>query len=562
MKKKMKKAFLVLLSVCMVMTMMPAAAFAAETDTPSAASISISSASGQTYTSSVDGAAKRLVIPNDAVLDIASIGMTTTEAVTLGNVSASGTNTIYADGENLMISLNVKGAPYTITAQMNSEDGINWTGEGDVQEIEGVTDLPIGALVSELGNTDISVAEGVLTADGRDSVAARIGINQDAEDVYLYLYPASAETHTVTYNYGTGSYTFTMPDGTQMVDVQVSELTGQTFSGWYTDAECTIPAVFDTVTDDVILYGSYIPQAGVSDFDSALTALLDGDSSGLVNGALPISDVDDFEAFVSRASEVPEGQLVQLQSDLTLTDKTYSAISNFKGDFDGNQKTITGASFTVVNGNAGMFATLGAGQVVANLRLDNINVYQSSATYSGILVGSASGTESAGDKQVTIQNIQVSDSSVRGRSAGGIAGFILWTDIRYCSVTGDEDMEIVGTVNAGGIAGISYNNITDCYTKVTPETTLPILNDIGGIVGKNLDNAAHINHCWCTYESIAGQIDNKNIVINYLEDVDRGTDKSEFEELDFDETYWVLEDGTDSHFTDAITYNFSMTEAS
>lgn len=118
-------------------------------------------------------------------------------------------------------------------------------------------------------------------------------------------------------------------------------------------------------------------------------------------------------------------------------------------------------------------------------------------------------------------------------------------------------MEITGTVNAGGIVGISYNNISDCYVIATPDTTLPFLNDIGGIVGKNLDNAAHITHCWTTYDAIVGHTDNPDIVTDYIESVDRGTDASDFEAFEFDETYWVLEDGTGSHFTDAVAYDFT-----
>ena len=317
-------------------------------------------------------------------------------AVTLGNVPTSDSNTIYADGTNLKIALSVKGASYTVNAAMSTTDGIHWTGEGDVPDMEGVTDLPIGALANELGDTNISVAPGVLVAGDQQSVAATVGLNQDAENVYLYLYPASLDTCTVTYNYGSGSYTFTVPEGSALVDAQVPVLTGQTFSGWKTADGAEAP-LGQPVTADLTLSGTYTSQPGTTSFDNALTKLLNGDASGLVEGALPISNTADFAAFVARAEEVPAGQLVRLQNNIDLGENSYSAISGFKGNFDGDQNTITGGTFTAVAVGtetcAGLFASLGAGQKVANLTLDGINVGSTSATYSGALVGRAGGVE-------------------------------------------------------------------------------------------------------------------------------------------------------------------------
>lgn len=516
----MKKRVLpILLSLCLMASMLPTA-LAADTDTPSAEQISISAEGSSTPMTSVpDGQALRMDIPNDVVLDLGSIGMTTNMAVTLGNVPTSDSNTIYADGTNLKIALSVKGAPYTVNAAMSTTDGIHWTGEGDVPDMEGVTDLPIGALANELGDTNISVAPGVLVAGDQQSVAATVGLNQDAEKVYLYLYPASLDTCTVTYNYGSGSYTFTVPEGSALVDAQVPVLTGQTFSGWKTADGAEAP-LGQPVTADLTLSGTYTSQPGTTSFDNALTKLLDGDASGLVDGALPISNTADFAAFVARAAEVPAGQLVRLQNNIDLGDNSYSAISGFKGDFDGDNHIISGGTFTAVGDNAGMFAKLGAyngrGQRVGNLKLSGVTVNASGADYAGILVGNASGTETSSDKFVQIQNMQVTGGSVSGRSAGGIAGFIHWTTVQYCTVDGTE---VSATINGGGIAGISYRNIVNCGATVTP-TAIPLFGKVGGIVGKNLE-ASYIDCCWTTMNKLAGsEADGsettENVVINAM----------------------------------------------
>lgn len=553
----MKKQILAgAMALCMVGSMLPIGAMAAETAGPSAQQISISSDKG-THISSPDGAdALRMDIPTDAVLELGTIKMVTTEAVTLADQSADyagSSNTIYGTGEGLAISISVKGMTAAVPVEMTSDDGINWTGSGSVPSYPGVTDVTVGALANELGGEQITVAPGVLTADGQASAAAKVTVNQDAANAYLYLYPADLDEYKITFVVSGNAYTFVQPAGTELFAPKGLEVSGSTLK-WYSDPAFEEETQVNGIaSQNVTFYGKYESSGEKTSFAAQLE-----DPTDMV---LTIYDKADFDTFAVRANEVGADRLVELDKEmaggiLDLEGATYAAISNFEGDFNGNNITIANASFTAVSGNAGMFATLGKGQVVANLKLDNITVNQSGATYSGTLVGSAGGVESGGSGQVTIQNVQVSNSTVRGRSAGGITGYMIWTDVKYCSVTGGDNMEITGTVNAGGVAGISYNNITDCYVIATPDTTLPILNDVGGIVGKNLDTIANINHCWCTYDVIASKMDTPSIVKNCIAGVDRGTDKSDFENEGFDDTYWVLADGTGSHFTDAVAYDF------
>ena len=204
-------------------------ALAVDTDTPSAEQISISAEGSSTPMTSVpDGQALRMDIPNDVVLDLGSIGMTTNMAVTLGNVPTSDSNTIYADGTNLKIALSVKGAPYTVNAAMSTTDGIHWTEKAMCLIWKGSQTCP-----SEPWPTNWATPTSVWHLEYWWRVTSkawlpRWGLNQDAEKVYLYLYPASLDTCTVTYNYGSGSYTFTVPEGSALVDAQVPVLTGQT----------------------------------------------------------------------------------------------------------------------------------------------------------------------------------------------------------------------------------------------------------------------------------------------------------------------------------------------
>ena len=487
------------LALCMVGSMLPAAALAAETG-PSAIGMTVMGEAAQP-----DGPALKTTIGNDTPVSFNGISLVASEAVDFQVQDGYGSaqDVIYvsvaADGSATLtarIAAGSSGEIQTASISLTSGDDVTWTGSGS-----GFAGVTVGALANELGNRAITIPAGgmVSQADGSSSPEAVLRANQDAANVYLMLYPASLEEYTVTYDYGVGTYTFVLPAGSTLTDISLPEQTGQEFEGWYTDEDCTIPAALNTaVNSNLTLYADVTATTETSTFTEALDR---GDS------ILPISNLADFTAFVARADEVTANQRVELQNDLDLEDGSFSAISGFDGDFDGQNYTISNGTFTAVGDNAGMFATLGAGQVVANLTLKNIDVGSTFTTYSGTLVGSASGVESAGSGQVTIQNVHVTgDGSVSGRTAGGIAGYIIWTDVKYCSVV--EPVSVSGLVNAGGIVGMSYNNVTDCYTTISPSALLRS----GGIVGNNLDNGAYITRCWTTDGDVFGDSDNETIV--------------------------------------------------
>ena len=336
-----------------------------------------------------------------------------------------------------------------------------------------------------------------------------------------------------------GTYTFVLPAGSTLTDISLPEQTGEEFEGWYTDEDCTIPAVLNTaVNSNLTLYADFTDTTGTSTFTEALER---GDS------ILPISNLADFTAFVARADEVTADQRVELQNDLPLGGGSFSSIANFKGDFDGQNYTISNGAFTAVDNNAGMFATLGAGQVVANLKLDEITV--ANATNSGILAGSINGGE--GNRPL-IQNIQVTNSNVTGRNAGGIAGYAFLTDIKYCST---KSGVVSGNINAGGIAGISYSNITNCCSTIEA-TAWPIFGDAGGIVGKNLE-ASHIEYCWSVMSEMSGDQQQGGTTANIFGNVSEDTFSFDFP-VYFDTSIWNLQDGLATTFyQDAVTYHFT-----
>lgn len=505
-------------------------------------SLSFDDTDGQSYPVEVEGAASYVRIPKDKVVDFGTLTMETSEVVSFVESAAvpSDSSVMYVSegGENSAeVTLKLLGLA-TATIDM-TRSGTTWTGAGnlDLGALDGMT---IGSLANQLAGETITISAGMMqTADGsKTSKEAAMGIGQDAEYVYFIVYETdeAQQLYDITYDCGDQAYTLTVPAGTQLINAAALSQNGYTFDGWYTDAACSSAADFtDTVNDDITLYAKYTPNEGANTtFDQAFAQQA---------GILPITTVADFESFVAKADDITSAQRVELQGNVDLDGKTYAAISGFKGDFDGGGYEISNATFTAVGENAGMFATIGADQIVANLTLRDITAR--SATYSGALAGSISGTEG---HSATIQNVQIRDCAVNGRSAGGLAGFIIWGDINYCS---NRDSRVTGVINGGGLAGISYGQFYDCYSVGTATALLYK----GGIAGKNLEGG-HVMHCWCTMSKATGQTDSTSVDDENFTGVSEYTMSFEFDPEYFSEEVWELADGTDTDFiTNEVKYD-------
>lgn len=505
-------------------------------------SLSFKDTDGQTYQTKENGTSSYVRIPKDKIVNFGTLTMETSEPVSFVKTDSvpSGNNVMYvAEGgeDEATVMLRLLGLA-TATISM-TRDGTTWTGSGelDLGDLDGQT---IGALANQLNGQTITISAGMMqTEDGtKINKEATMAIGQDAENVYFIVYETeeNQDLYEITYNCGDQTYTLAVPAGTQLINATALAKSGYTFDGWYIDEAFSEAADFtDTVDDNITLYAKYTPNEETNtSFDQAFAENAE---------ILPISNPADFESFVAKAEDIASTQRVELQGNVDLDGKTYTAISGFKGNFNGNGYEISNATFTAVGENAGMFATIGANQIVANLTLRDITVR--SATYSGALAGSISGTEGRSAK---IQNVQIRECTVNGRSAGGLAGFVIWGDINYCS---NRDSRVTGVINGGGLAGISYGQFYDCYSVGTATALL----SRGGIAGKNLEGG-HVMHCWCTMSKATGQTDGTSVDDENFTGVSEYTMSFEFDPEYFSEEVWELADGTETDFiTNAVKYD-------
>ena len=142
---------------------------------------------------------------------------------------------------------------------------------------------------------------------------------------------------------------------------------------------------------------------------------------------------------------------------------------NYKGTFDGNNKTITNLYINATQKFMGLFGCTDQ-STIKNLTFEYANVTNTQDII-GILVGYANTS--------TLQNIKISETcQIRGNYTGGIAGILdgnAYNCVNYATVQGKEKV--------GGLFG-SYqktgNSITACanYGNVTATS-----QRVGGLVG-------------------------------------------------------------------------------
>ena len=546
----MKKRILALaLALCMVFTM-SVTALAVEGDTePQIADMSITYDGNNVSKENVNGSLV-FTAPGDTQV----VDYTATVTLSDGAVfTPTGHNTgdLYvesATNTEVTLKFDITVGPVDLKNDqfalvLESTDGTTWTGG-----FENAGSLTLDMLAGYLTSQNIQIAEGAL---GSGSVAQQILVNQDTEEVMLALCAPNATVYTVDYVVDdTTTVTWKLPAGATIPAI-VPELTsGETFAGWFTDSNRSSSFVEGTtITGNTILYAKVNPLSEAEAFLQALES----------HQNITIDTKTEWDTFVANSDVVVADQLITLGADINCDDTTYQSMT-FAGNFNGNGKKISNATFEDTSNTPsweecnGLFATLGHGQVVANLTLDNIDV-EYAGEYAGVLAGMVDGWS---NDRALVQNVQVRNSSVSGRSAGGVAGFIRNADVVYCS---SRDTTITGVANGGGIVGLSNGKVEYSYSTTTP-TALPefLRGSAGGVVGKNV-RGAFTEYCWATMMVVgtkgtgteAGGTD-----IGAFDNVSESTTATQFVIAGFTQECWVRAAGTATDFNPtAVFYTFS-----
>ncbi len=141
----------------------------------------------------------------------------------------------------------------------------------------------------------------------------------------------------------------------------------------------------------------------------------------------------------------------------------WTPIPNFTGTFDGNRKVITG-----LTGEGGFFGTIGSGDKVLDLLLEDVKITADGNSDVGAI---------AGTNQGTVSGCHVVGGSVQGshNGVGGIVG-VNWGSVTNCSCTATVN----GEISVGGIVGyMPSGNVVGCTSTGNVTGT----GNVGGVVG-------------------------------------------------------------------------------
>ena len=205
-------------------------------------------------------------------------------------------------------------------------------------------------------------------------------------------------------------------------------------------------------------------------------------------------DLERLAAYVNSGHDAL-GKTFKQNADITLT-AAHASIGgyfegnsrNFKGTYDGNNKTISNLTVNAPNSNyQGLFGYTSKA-VIKNVTLANCNI--TGKQYTGGIVGYAS-TSTAIENCHVNGNINATASDAGGH--GGIVGSATATSITNCTVTGTISTS-VNNDNYGGIVGAANYDvvITSC------ENAANISGDgqnHGGIVGRDYNSSNKFKYC-------------------------------------------------------------------
>lgn len=236
----------------------------------------------------------------------------------------------------------------------------------------------------------------------------------------------------------------------------------------------------------------WFPTSNNKVVTSATIKTLLGGGAGTQESPLIITSYDhlkDFATYVNNGTLTTENKYFKLGDDIDCTGKTdfepigiegnvNSPAINFKGTFDGNNKTIKNLSITGVEGeNVGLFRCLDGG-TITRLTLDGCTIIGgNSSSVIGGIVGYVSNNGTVSECIVQNNSSISSNTSSQNPTVGGIVGYLDSGTITNCIFQNSHvnaESSLGGAVsspnvNAGGIVGKASGTVSNCQVKGTAE---------------------------------------------------------------------------------------------
>ncbi len=423
----------------------------------------------------VDAAGGTIVGTNEGNLAISDV--LSTGSSKGGDSIAVGTN----DGELTIEKAIIGGTNAGANENAVSADEINHV-YSDVTAL-GTSDKYVAAVSA--GNLMASVPEGLdgwvmsqgcypapVMADTYASELVRLAsvpvvadVKEGAEVINGFAYPVSigAEGVSVTSSTLSGEADLLI-DGNKVYN---DSFTGKTPYAVIRSGEMSRVAVLPQRYDENTLYVSHAKQL-----------------IGLTN---PVGKYEGLNKYLNNAkAEIILTADIDFGADALSKDNAAAPIENFTGSFNGNSYTIGNLRIDAVNGEAGLFATIG-GDAENVAQFSNItfdNVYITGRGKAGALAGAAG-------EFTEISNVSVKNSGSAGYVSGAVVGAVVGS-MAGGTVTGAySDVSVDGGYAAGGLVGVMNGGAIHSSSSLADVTVAGMkiaegkdaVYGVGGLVG-------------------------------------------------------------------------------
>ena len=286
---------------------------------------------------------------------------------------------------------------------------------------------------------------------------------------------------------------------------------GATTNSFELNVSSNYDAVFTlcpiTFSSDMNVTVPVTKASGIYSYESAVLAtsgvtLAEGTYNKVNGGALTVNNelegagseaspyiIDNAEKFKGLSNT--SGMYYQLSRDLDFNGIDFTTISTFDGTLDGNGKTISNLTFSVGDGNGGIFGT-------NNGTIKNLTVDGATITKQSLFNGNTNGLAViAGINGKTINNCIVKNSNIQVKitdegNIGLITGFNKGTgSVTECLVEGASSISTLTGTNykscIGGLIGKSLGNVKYSFVEfcnIFYDNTTTTGANIGGLIGQ------------------------------------------------------------------------------
>ena len=199
------------------------------------------------------------------------------------------------------------------------------------------------------------------------------------------------------------------------------------------------------------------------------------------DGTYQISNAAELAGFAAKVNGGKAAINAELTDNINLNGKTWTAIKNYAGTFDGGNHLVSG-----LVGESGLFESIAAKGTVKNLNVSAVlnNPTTSGQTYLGILANTSAGT---------VENCFTSGSATRKNMSGALGGLVGRSDAgsTICGSGSSAAVSCLVVGNSwdlyvGGLVGSLRGTVENCYATGDVMSSLDKTGNksVGGLVGK------------------------------------------------------------------------------